>query len=105
MGEGKKQMKIDKKHLAKELRSEAVKTFSALLASAFGLIAALAWNEAVKEAIDRYIAPGEGLKSKLIYAVFVTLLAIAISYQMGKLAAHYKVEEDLEEEKEKEETK
>lgn len=99
MGDGDTKVKIDKRRLAKELRAEATKTFSTLFTSAFGLVAALAWNEAVKDAIDRYIAPGEGLKSKLIYAMLVTLLAIIISYQMGKLAAHYKIEEDNEDKK------
>jgi hypothetical protein len=64
------------------------------LTSAFGLVAALAWNEAVKDAIERYIAPGEGLKSKLIYALFVTILAIILSFQLGKLSARYNVEDD-----------
>jgi len=94
-------MNFSKKRLAKELRAEAVKTFSTLLTSAFGLVAALAWNEAVKDAIDRYIAPGEGLKSKLIYAILVTVLAVAASYQLGKLSAHYKIEEDADEEAKK----
>lgn len=100
MGDKERQMRIDKRHLALELRAEAAKTFSMLLTSAFGLVAALAWNEVVKDAIERYIAPGEGLKSKLIYALLVTLLAIVISYQMGKLAAHYKIEEEKQDEKE-----
>jgi len=79
-----------KKQFARELRAETVKTFSTLLTSAFGLVAAFAWNEFVKEAINRYVAPGQGLKSQLIYAILVTVLAVAVSYQLGKLVMLYK---------------
>lgn len=89
-----KKISINKQQIAKELRYEAASTFSTLVTSAFGLVAAFAWNEAVKDAISRYIAAGDGLKSKLIYALLVTLLAIVISYQMGKIAGRYKLEKD-----------
>ncbi len=92
-------VKIDKKKLAQELRAESVKTFSTLFASAFGLVAALAWNEAVKDAINRYVTSGQGLKSKLLYAVIVTAFAVLVSYQMGKLSAKYNIEKDSEKEK------
>lgn len=79
---------------ARKLKYETIKTFSALLTSAFGLVAAFAWNETVKEAINRYISSGSGLKSKLIYAVFVTLLAVLVSYWLGVVAARYKTDDD-----------
>jgi len=83
-----------KQRLARELKAETVKTFTTLMASAFGLIAAFAWNDFVKQAIGRYIAPGQGLKSQLLYAILVTLLAIIVSFQLGKLAARYKPDEE-----------
>ncbi|OQA52066.1 MAG: hypothetical protein BWY43_00673 [candidate division WS2 bacterium ADurb.Bin280] len=82
--------KKDKKSTIAELRYEAMSTFTTLFTSAFGLVAALAWNETVKEAIDRYITPGAGLKSKLIYAILVTALAVIVSFQLGKLTARFK---------------
>lgn len=89
--------KKDKKSTIAEFRYEAMNTFTTLFASAFGLVAALAWNETVKEAIDRYITPGAGLKSKLVYAVFVTLLAVVVSYELGRLTTRFKIDkEDLE---------
>lgn len=94
MAEDKK--KISKKQIAREFRAETVKTFTSLFTSAFALVAALAWNETVKDAIDRYITSGQGLKSKLIYAIFVTLLAVLISYEMGKIAARFKIEDESE---------
>ena len=89
--------KRSKKQIINELRYEAMNTFSALITSAFGLVAALAWNETVKDLIERYIAPGSGLKSKLIYALLVTALAIVISYQLGKIVARFRIENNIEE--------
>ena len=89
--------KMSKKQMLRELRYEALNTFTNLITAAFGLVAALAWNEAVKEVINRYIAPGSGLKSQLIYALLVTALAIIITYQLGKLVARFRIENDIEE--------
>jgi len=86
--------KKSKAQIAKELRAEAVGTFTMLITSAFGLVAAFAWNDVVKRSIERYFAPGEGLKSSLIYAIIVTLLAVIISFQLGKLSARYKIESE-----------
>lgn len=95
-----KNKKIKKSTIA-EFRYEAMNTFTTLFTSAFGLVAALAWNETVKEAIDRYITPGAGLKSKLIYAFLVTLLAVIVSYEFGRIATRLKIEKEDAEEKEK----
>ncbi len=79
---------------ANKLKGETIKTFSALLTSAFGLVAAFAWNETVKEAINRYISSGQGLKSKLIYAIAVTLLAVLVSYWLGRISAKFLVDSE-----------
>jgi len=84
---------------ARKLKFETVKTFSALLTSAFGLVAAFAWNETVKEAINRYISAGSGLKSKLIYAIFVTLIAVAVSYWLSSVSARYQPDDEGEDNK------
>lgn len=87
----------EKKSAIAEFRFEMMNTFTALFTSAFGLVAALAWNETVKEAIDRYITPGAGLKSKLVYSVFVTLLAVIVSYELSRITARFRNDkEDLE---------
>lgn len=67
-----------------------------LATAAFGFVAALAWNEAVKGVIDKFIAPGSGLRSKIYYAVAVTIIAVVVTYFLGKAT---------QEESEKEEKK
>lgn len=60
-----------------------------LTTAGFGLVAALAWNDAIKGIIDSYVKPllGEGsnIFSLLIYAVIVTVLAVFITLQLAKL--------------------
>lgn len=74
---------------AKELKKEILKQMLTLSTSAFGLIAALAWNEVIKELIDGYIRPLVGGASKmlslLIYAVLVTALAVLVTYSLSKI--------------------
>lgn len=98
-----KNFKKSKKSMIAELRFEAMNTFSTLFTSAFGLVAALAWNEAVKDAIERYITPGAGLRSKVIYATLVTILAIVVSYELGRITAVFRVNKEAAEEESGEE--
>lgn len=64
-----------------------------LSTTGFGLVAALAWNDAVKTIIEEYIKPytdhGSALVSQLIYAVIVTLLAVTITYQLTVLKRRF----------------
>lgn len=71
----------------KKFHREIIGTFATFVTSAFGFVAALAWNDTVKNAISRYIEPGSGLKSQFIYAIFVTLLAVLVSYYLSRAAS------------------
>ncbi len=71
------------------LKSEILKQMLTLATSGMGLVAALAWNELIKEVVENYIKPviggSSGVVSLLIYAVLVTLLAVFITYNLTKL--------------------
>ena len=82
---------------SKNLRSEFLKTMTQLATAGFGLVAALAWNEAIKDLIDRFISSGSGLVSRIIYAVIVTFLAVIVTYLLGKSTQEAKEEENKEE--------
>lgn len=60
-----------------------------LATSGFGLVAALAWNEVVKEAVESHIKPylpqGSTLISLLLYAIIVTSLAVIVTLQLTRL--------------------
>lgn len=71
------------------MRKKVIGEMLKLATSGFGLVAALAWNELIKEIIKEYVKPlfGEssGLISLLIYATAVTVLAVMITYNLTKL--------------------
>jgi uncharacterized membrane protein (DUF106 family) len=81
--------KITPPESAKDLPLAMIKQMSALATSGFGLVAALAWNNVIRETVDTYIKPviGEdsGLISLLIYAVLVTFLAVLITLQLSRI--------------------
>jgi len=81
--------KIKPPSSTKELPRAVIKQMTALATSGFGLVAALAWNNVIKETVDIYIKPlignNSGLISLIIYALLVTTLAILITFQLSKL--------------------
>lgn len=60
-----------------------------LSTSSIGLVAALAWNELIKEVVNMYIKPlvggASGIISLLIYAIIVTTLAVVITINLSRL--------------------
>lgn len=75
----------------KKFRIEFASQMLALATSSFGLVAALAWNDTIQQAVKEFIEPripGSGLMSRFLYAVLVSILAIAITYQLSQLHSH-----------------
>lgn len=76
--------------MKKDLKRELIKQMITLSSAGFGLVAALAWNEAIqaffKEYIDKYISAGSGIFSRFLYAALVTAIAVLVTYQLSKLA-------------------
>ncbi|MBI2039509.1 hypothetical protein HYT18_00370 [Candidatus Microgenomates bacterium] len=64
-----------------------------LSTSGFGLVAALAWNEAiqsfVKDYVQKFYPNQSGVISKLIYAVIITAFAVFVTYQLSRLASKW----------------
>ncbi len=73
----------------KKIHQELISQMVALSTAGFGLVAALAWNEAiqafVKEYIDQYISAGSGILSRFIYALIITAIAVLVTYQLSRL--------------------
>ena len=73
-------------------RKELLIQLITLSTSAFGLVAALAWNEAIQQFVKDFIEPripGSGLISKLIYALLITGFAVLITFQLSRLASRW----------------
>ena len=66
------------------LFQEMLDKFSALITAAFGLVAALAWNEAIK-ALFAEVFPEQGsLMPLLMYAIVVTILAVVFTFIVAR---------------------
>ena len=76
------------------MKSEVTEKFAALITAAFGLVAALAWNDAIKA---MFVGPcgseGAGVLCSLssggpwVYAIVVTILAVIATLWIAKVAA------------------
>jgi uncharacterized membrane protein len=63
-----------------------IQTMIALASASLGLVAALAWNEAIKATLT-LIGLGDDLVGLYSYAILATVLAIVVLVWLGKLAA------------------
>lgn len=89
MAKTKKEETASQRTLKKELTSQMLQ----LITSGFGVVAALAWNDAIQSFVKEYIEPaipGSGLISKFIYAGLITALIVLITYQLSIIAARFR---------------
>ena len=63
---------------------EILDKFSALITAAFGLVAALAWNEAIQSIFSEFFGEQETLVPKIIYATVVTILAVIFIFIVAR---------------------
>lgn len=70
------------------MRKDVIEKLAALITAAFGLVAALAWNDAIK---SLFVCPDGALCALAgggpwVYAILVTILAVFATIQIGKAA-------------------
>jgi hypothetical protein len=63
-----------------------IQTMIALASASLGLVAALAWNEAIKATLAM-LGLGDSLSGLYAYAIVATVLAVAVLVALGKLAS------------------
>jgi hypothetical protein len=63
-----------------------VQTMITLASASLGLVAALAWNEAIRTTIQK-LAGGDGLAGLYVYAVLATVIAVVVLLALARLAA------------------
>lgn len=99
---------VDQQQLQKLARAQAVArakaqatstvflaTTVSLATSAFGVVAALAWNDAIKLVLDKVITPSlhaYGLGdtgAHLAYAVIVTVIAVTVILMLNRIASAF----------------
>ncbi len=73
------EQKIETKKKA-ALRSELRERTAGYILTALGLVAGLAWNDAISSAIKLFFPFGsDGIIAKFIYAVIITIVIVTIS--------------------------
>lgn len=76
MAETTQKTKVGEEPVKEPLVLQVLEKLSQLMAAAFGFVAALAWNDAIKSAIQTYLPAGTALRAQLVYATAVTVLAV-----------------------------
>jgi hypothetical protein len=69
------------KESVKETNKQIISQTMGFISSAFVLVAALAWNEAIKELITTYVPTNSGI---------FTIIAIVITSRLNKISEKYK---------------
>ena len=64
-----------------------LQTMITLASASLGLVAALAWNEAIKATIKKVLGEGDSLVALYTYAIIATVIAIVVLSLLGRAAA------------------
>ena len=64
---------------------EVKKQVAVLVTTAFGLVAALFWNDAIKAMINSYIPAGNAWPYMMVSAVVVTIVAVLAIIMIAKM--------------------
>lgn len=80
--------------MADAIHKEMLRTISVLMTTAFAFVAGSAWNTAIQGFIEEFIPKGSAITSLLIYAIVVTIIAVAVTLFIGRLVG--KVGIDIE---------
>ena len=73
--------------MGKEQTKMIVQSCLALASAALGLVAALAWNDAIKALMKEILGENEGLAALFTYAILATLIAVIVVLVLAKIAA------------------
>jgi len=72
----------------KDLKIEILEKISSLATAGFGLVAALAWNDAIKSLFAKFFPrPGDNLLALLAYAVLITILVVVVTIYLGRVVS------------------
>lgn len=82
----------EEKKESKSLKGEIVTQMLTLATAGLGLVAALAWNSAIQDFVDKFLSAkfGQGTASKFFYAIVITLFAVFVTYHLTKLHNRFK---------------
>ena len=68
------------------MKKNVIEKLAALLTAAFGLVAALAWNDSIKAIFKTVFGDQDTIWAMLVYAIVVTIIAVIATIQIEKAA-------------------
>jgi hypothetical protein len=68
------------------MKKQVIEKLSALIIAAFGLVAALAWNDTIKAIFKAVFGTSDSVGAMLIYAIVVTVIAVYATIKIGSLS-------------------
>lgn len=71
----------------KESSRMIIQSMITLASAALGLVAALAWNDAIKQTMKHLLGEDEGLAALYTYAILATFIAIIVLLILSRMAA------------------
>ncbi len=63
-----------------------LQTMFTLASASLGLVAALAWNEAIKTTMKKVLGADDSLAALYTYAIFATVISIVVAATLTRLA-------------------
>jgi uncharacterized membrane protein YidH (DUF202 family) len=80
----------DKEEKSTTLKTEVLDKMAVLVTTAFGLVAALAWNDAIKAIFKEILGDSNTIVPMLIYAIMVTIIAVILIILVARAVANAK---------------
>ena len=72
------------------IKQEILDKIAALVTAAFGLVAALAWNDAIKLLFQELFGTQDQLGPMIAYAIFITIIAVILTIIVARAASKAK---------------
>ena len=66
------------------MRSEIMEKLAALITAAFGFVAALAWNGAIRAIFEEVFGTADNIWAMVTYAVLVTIIAVLVTIWIAR---------------------
>ena len=83
-------MKMGDEDKPTPLKQEILDKIAALITAAFGLVAALAWNDAIKAVFKEIYGTSDAIGPMLAYAVIITIIAVILTLTVARAASRAK---------------
>jgi len=81
---------MNDEHKPEPMLHDILDKMSSLITAAFGLVAALAWNDAIKLIFKTIFGEADAIGPMLIYAILVTIAAVVLTLTVARTASRAK---------------